>query len=390
MPSSAKVLDAKIDQARNEIRADRLDITYGELAAMYDDGDLNIAPDYQRLFRWDLGQKTKFIESILLGIPIPAIFVAENETGRWELVDGLQRISTVLEFMGHLKDAEGKPIAPSRLAIPNNRVMLVELDGFTFEELSLRSRLSIKRASCRVEVLKVGSKAHMKYEVFERLHTGGAELSAQEIRNCIFRATDPDFMDWVNGLSLHQAFAETLELSDMQKKTMFDRGLVLRYFTMKNAYERFEYDVEPFITEYIRDIIGKPKDFDRNVEAALFKRTFDLISNALREDAWRHCRDGRHRGPVSVYIFDVLSVAVARNIDHVERLDPEEFKERCLAIKTHPQFVANTGGGANIKSRAIARLAIALEIMKAPPKKSPMKQAPNGVRAARVRQGKKG
>lgn len=230
----------------------------------------------------------------------------------------------------------------------------------------------------------------MKYEVFERLNTGGAELSAQEIRNCVFRATDPDFMDWINTLSQYESFAQTLELSDMQKKTMFDRGLVLRFFTMKNAYERFEHDVEPFITEYIRDILGKPQAFDRNAETSLFKRTFDIIAKALREDAWRHCRDGRHRGPFSVYVFDVLSVAIARNIDHVERLDSAEFAERCLAIKLHPQFLENTGGGANIKSRAIARLAIALEIMKAPSKKSPTKRVANNARALQVKVGKKG
>lgn len=75
--------------------------------------------------------------------------------------------------MGLLKDAEGNLVPPSRLEIPNKRVLLPELDGFNFAELSLRSRLSIKRASCRVEVIKVGSKANMKYEVFERLNTGG-------------------------------------------------------------------------------------------------------------------------------------------------------------------------------------------------------------------------
>lgn len=220
--------------------------------------------------------------------------------------------------------------------------------------------------------------------------TQGAELSTQEIRNCIFRAIDPDFMDWINMLSQHSSFAETLELSEMQRKTMFDRGLVLRYFTMKNAYERFEHDVEPFITEYIRDILGKPNEFDRDAEAALFKRTFDLIAKALHEDAWRHCRDGHHRGPFSVYVFDVLSVAVARNMDHVERLNPDEFRQRCLAIKMHPQFVDNTGGGAGIKSRTLARLAVALEIMKAPSSKSNVKPLAKGARTPRLKQAKKG
>ncbi len=363
MGMTKEELDKKIDTARNTIRTDKLDITYGELATMYENKELKIAPDYQRLFRWDIAQKTRFIESILLGIPIPAIFVAEDAEGKWELVDGLQRVSTMLEFMGSLRDEKDQPCPPSRLEIPNPRMLLTGLDGFTFDDLSLRSRLSIKRASCRVEVIKVGSKANMKYEVFERLNTGGAVLSAQEVRNCIFRATDPAFMDWVDDLARYPSFASTLGLSEFQAQSMFDRGLVLRYFTMKNKFESFEHDVEPFITEYIRDVIEGNVKFDRSVEDALFKETFDIIARDMGEDAWRHFRDGKHRGPFSVYVFDVLSVSVARNVEYAKELSPDEFAKRCVAIKQHPDFVNNTGGGANIKSRTLARFAIGLKLM---------------------------
>ena len=89
-------LEQRIKDLRNNLTTDRLDMSYGEIINMYQSGDLIISPEFQRLFRWKNFQKTRFIESILLGIPIPPIFVAEDKEGKWELVDGLQRLSTVL------------------------------------------------------------------------------------------------------------------------------------------------------------------------------------------------------------------------------------------------------------------------------------------------------
>ena len=99
-------LEQRIKDLRNNLTTDRLDMSYGEIINMYQSGDLIISPEFQRLFRWKNFQKTRFIESILLGIPIPPIFVAEDKEGKWELVDGLQRLSTVLSFFGLLKDGD--------------------------------------------------------------------------------------------------------------------------------------------------------------------------------------------------------------------------------------------------------------------------------------------
>src|SRR5262245_1018048 len=110
---------------------------------------------------------------------------------------------------------------------------LRSIEDIGFLDFSLQARLSIKRAGCRVEVIKFGSKPNMKYEVFERLNTGGSELTPQEVRNCIFRATNPDFIEWIEDLAKFPAFSENLLLSELQENTMFDRGLILRYFTIK-------------------------------------------------------------------------------------------------------------------------------------------------------------
>jgi len=90
-----------------EISTDSYSMSIGELVSMYKDGELNIHPEFQRFYRWKPEQKSRFIESILLGIPIPSIFVSQDPTGKWEVIDGLQRISTILQTMGELKNNEG-------------------------------------------------------------------------------------------------------------------------------------------------------------------------------------------------------------------------------------------------------------------------------------------
>ena len=361
----AKLLDTQIDTERNNLRTDKIDLSYGELASMYEGEELKITPEYQRLFRWGPDKQANFIESLLLGFPIPAIFVAEGENGVWELVDGLQRLSTVFEYMGVRKDIDGTLFPPSRLSfsVKDDRKLSL-LDGFTYDTMSLRSRLTLKRTYCRVEVIKTGSAPNMKYDVFERLNTGGSRLEPQEIRNAIFRATDPAFMTYCDELASFQPFADSLQLSDYQKQSMYDRGLVLRFFTLKNNADNFDHDVEPFITSYIKKVIGHDVNFDKSEEKSLFEQTFQSIYAALSEDAWRHNRDGQPKGPFSVYVFDALSIGVARNLDVAAALPPAELAARCRAVKDAPEFKDNAGPGGNTQAKMRARLETASRIIR--------------------------
>ena len=108
-------LQTQIDRHRKEIHTDSYPMSIGELINLYRDGDLEIHPEYQRFFRWSPLQKSRWIESVLLGIPLPSIFVAQREDGVWDLVDGLQRIATLLQFAGELQDEAGRRIEPLRL-----------------------------------------------------------------------------------------------------------------------------------------------------------------------------------------------------------------------------------------------------------------------------------
>ena len=102
----------EVEQNRKTIRTDGYPMSIGELATLYRDGELDLHPEFQRYFRWTEEQKATHIESLLLGIPIPSIFVYQRKDGIWDVVDGLQRISSVFQAMGILKDKDGALIQP--------------------------------------------------------------------------------------------------------------------------------------------------------------------------------------------------------------------------------------------------------------------------------------
>ncbi len=125
-------LQQEIDNAREDIRTDGYAVSIGEWISLYEKEEIDIHPEFQRFFRWTPEQKTRLIESILLGIPVPQIFVAQREDGVWDVVDGLQRLSTIYQLVGILKDEEGRSVAP--LVLTKNRVLAIpggEAVGFS-------------------------------------------------------------------------------------------------------------------------------------------------------------------------------------------------------------------------------------------------------------------
>jgi hypothetical protein len=186
-------LKNEIEKARQQIVKDGYEMSVGELMSLYGDKRLIINPDFQRHFRWDELQKTNFIESLLLGIPIPPIFVFQTDQGGWELVDGLQRLSTVFEFAGILKDSEGKLMPPSKLQstkkLPSLAGKLWKASTDAKNGLTKSQQFDIKRVRIRFEVLETGTHPYTKFELFQRLNRGGSILTEQEVRTCNFGKT---------------------------------------------------------------------------------------------------------------------------------------------------------------------------------------------------------
>jgi len=147
----------EIDNRKKEFKTDSYPISIGEIKSMYENGEVVTNPDFQRLYRWSNYQRTKLIESILLGIPIPPIFVYQRDDGLWEVVDGLQRLSTILQFFGVLKKPDGKLYPP---LILSRTKYLPSLENIVWSkkedkqlELPVPLQLYFKRAKLQFSII---------------------------------------------------------------------------------------------------------------------------------------------------------------------------------------------------------------------------------------------
>jgi hypothetical protein len=334
------MLPDEIAEAQRLVNTDAYQMSVGEIVSMYDEGDIIIDPEFQRLFRWDTGQKSKLIESLLLGIPIPSIFVFERPTGKWELVDGLQRVSTVLEFMGRLKKPDGGLQPPSVLEatkyLPSLHNALWEVweDGtdVPMDEqapLDKRSQLAIRRARIGVEILKRPSDDQTKFDLFQRLNAGGTPANAQELRNCIMLMVNPDYFRAVKSSAEKDPFKTVIALSEEQIEKQRHMEFAVRFLV--HIFVKYDgtLDVEEFIDD---GIVQLAKAGDATGASSVIDRTFRLLDGVAGRDALRRFEDGRHIGKVVLAGLEAIAVGVGKNIDSIEALpDPPDFVRRKIA-----------------------------------------------------------
>jgi hypothetical protein len=349
---SDEILEQQIVETRNSLSTDRLDMSFGEIMSMYERGEIIIAPEFQRLFRWTDYQKTRFIESLLLGIPIPPIFVAEDQNGRWELVDGLQRLSTVLSFFGLLKSSTEK----------NNWILekgeLVDSFGnYACSNLPLKFQLNVKRAVCRVEVIKWNSKIDMRYELFNRLNTGGSPLTDQEIRNCIFRGVSNEFNNFLKRVASNSDFGDLVVPTERQRSELYMEEVVLRFASLYKNTHNVKQNISMHMTEFMRDAV-KNNDFDYEEKESLLMRVISLLK-PLGKDVFRGVRGG-----FSTSLFEAITIGIAMNIDYYESVGLSELREKIDMLKNDKEFEKNMGSASNNKLRIVNRVTIAEKIFK--------------------------
>lgn len=351
-------LQQEIDKVRGEIRTDGYSVSIGEWLSIYEKNELDIHPEFQRFFRWSTKQKSRLIESIFLGIPIPQVFVAQRPDGVWDVVDGLQRLSTLFEFAGILKDEEGHLLPPLTLEktkyLPSLANKRWEDDAKPDESLTSAQRLLIKRSKIDVSIILKESDETSKYELFQRLNTGGSQLSDQELRNSIVVMLNKDFYRWMKELAETPVFRDCVSLSDRAVEEAYDMELVLRFLafrTMPAAGLTNLGDLGEFLTDKAAEIAAD-KAFDRQEEEKAFKTTFGLLNNALGDDAFRRYDKARKRfvGGFSVSSFEAVGLGVGYNYKKVEAA-PAGIPEKVKSIWSEPEFYNNSGSGIRASTR---------------------------------------
>lgn len=187
-----------VENERKRATVRSLDLSFNELADMYKTGEIHISPAYQRLFRWSVAKQSQFIESIMLEMPIPPIYAVEKGEAEWELIDGLQRLSTYLHFTGKLKLPGPNPDIDEGQFLELVACDIVPaLNGMKYDNLTTALKHRVRRATLRVEVVRREGNPRFAYHMFKRLNTGGEPLSDQESRNCSIRLLGNTFVDFI-------------------------------------------------------------------------------------------------------------------------------------------------------------------------------------------------
>lgn len=352
-------LEQEIEQKAKQIHTDGYSLSIGELMSLYRDKEIDIHPEFQRFFRWTLTQKSKLIESILLGIPIPPIFVSQRDDGVWDVIDGLQRLSTILEFSGLLRDSDDNLIAGPALSgtdyLPSLEGKYWQKDDDQNNSFALSQRLIVKRSKLGVQIIKKESDADTKFELFQRLNTGGTPLTEQEIRNCILVMINKDFYSWLGKLSKNLNFKATIPITERALEEQYDVELALRFLVYKNIDNiDFTKDVGKLLTDKVIEFASNA-NFDYESETRIFEKVFLLLNNSLGEDVfrkWDHTKE-KFSGPFSISAFETIALGLAKKLDLYENTPQcvDNLREIIKGVSQNPIFIEKSGTGKRASTR---------------------------------------
>jgi uncharacterized protein with ParB-like and HNH nuclease domain len=248
--------------------------TVFELMRKYDQGKLIINPDFQRNLVWEPEQKSRFIESIILNFPLPSFYVNQTREGKYIIVDGLQRTSTLHEFVKDEFELTGLEALP-------------KLNGYHFSKLTklagdYETRIEDKKLS--LYVIKPSVPIQVVYDIFNRINTGGTILNRQEVRNCIFIGKASQLL---KELSEQDYFRKAID-NGISPKRMKDREAVLRYLAFKIFDYKIDYhgDMSGFVEKAMRKInlMAEP---EREELKADFKRVMTLTFEFFAQTNFR-------------------------------------------------------------------------------------------------------
>ncbi len=267
-------LDLKPDERKIIWQAK--DFSIREFLSMKNDGELILQPDYQRNFVASNRISSRLIESILLDVPIPVIFLAEEQNGTISVIDGQQRLTTFISFL------EGK--------FPDNRDfrlsslnILSDLNRKKFSELSTDQQKKIRSTTIHSIVIKRESNPDIKFEIFERLNTGSTKLNENEIRNNLYRG---NYINLLKELSESEVLNRLVNKNNLKKRMGYE-GLILRFLSIsERSYINYRSPMKQFCNKELRDnqnlTESKIKEFRER-----FKHCIELVDIVFGDKAFR-------------------------------------------------------------------------------------------------------
>ncbi len=243
----------------NLIRVDTKQFSVESIFSKIEKGNINLSPDFQRHNVWTAKQKSRFIESLLLNIPVPVFYLAQNADAKYDVVDGLQRLTTIHQFMNNKfklrdlqylgKSCEGKYFSSDK-SITGNRIQRAEKDCLEYKYIN-----RIEDIQIMAHVIDSQTPPKAKYDIFNRVNTGGTKLNSQEIRNCFASTRSRKLL---NSICQSREFLDATDRS-VSSKRMDDHELILRFigfYMFKHMNKGVEYkgDMKNYLNSVISNI----------------------------------------------------------------------------------------------------------------------------------------
>ena len=335
-PKEADSEALDVPELKRKVYTEQGDPEIDSLYRKWKDGDLDIQPDFQRGFVWDITKASRLIESILLDIPLPVIYLSQEKDGREYVIDGQQRLTSFFSYFdGKLPEPFGKDFKLTGLNV------FTELVGKYFKDLPKELQKKIRYYKIRTITFRKESEQELKFEVFERLNTGSVSLNDQELRNCIYRGKYNDLL-WE--LSEDKVFRELLGIKKPEKR-MRDVELVLRFAAFYHStYIKYKPPIKKFLNndmETYRFITEK----DATELRSAFKNTISIIKSFLGQHAFKRFYCGNisqsngywEKKKFNASLYDILMDTFARVDKNKAMQHIDSIREAYVDLMTSDQ-----------------------------------------------------
>lgn len=282
------------------------DLSFRELVDMYKNAEL-IKPEMQRKYVWDKTEASRFVESVLLGLPVPSIFLAKTDKEEMLIVDGYQRIMTIYDYINGIFSGDNKTFKLS-----NSKKINSIWRNKSFNELSQTEQRKIKSTTIHAIIFRQKEPKNDDtgmYQIFERINTAGRILTSQEIRNCVYQGK---FNKFLIDLNLNSNWRELFGLKNEDQR-MRDIEFVLRFFALSDDFIKNTDLVSISLKEYLNKFMGENKELSDdkiNIMKKNFETAMDFILINFGKEAFNNIgSEGKRVKKFHPTIFDAIAIS---------------------------------------------------------------------------------
>ena len=332
--------DLDLSGEKPKINLDKNDRSLAEFNRWFEKGRLNVDPEWQRKYVWDNKRASKLIESFLIDLPVPVIYLSMNDEGTYEVIDGLQRLTSVFNFFGNKFKLQSLELLP-------------ELNGKFFKELDTEIQSKLEDTTLRTFELSQTSPKDLMFLIFERLNTGGMRLNDMEIRNCLYRGK---LNDLIKQLSEFEDLKKSINQKGIEKR-MTDRLLILRFLAFYQLhYTKARKGLKSFLNEFFETYKNLPES-KADEFTKIFKKASKAAVTIFGNQSFRLRRDktrggGEWASRINATVFQVLMTSFAdKDIGQLTRSADSIYEAYVDLISTDQQWVESVTSATGDYSR---------------------------------------